>query len=49
MIPACILVLLRSLTSVGDLTVEVFETLQVQKRAMKVMKGLTGLINEYSS
>ena len=42
------LVLLRFLISVGDLILEVLETSQVQEGAMKVMRGLTGLINEYS-
>lgn len=43
------LVLLRLLISVGDLILEVLEISQVQERAIKAMKGLTGLINEYSS
>lgn len=42
------LVPLRLLVSVGDLMLEVLETSQVQERAVKAMKGLTGLINEYS-
>lgn len=41
------LVLLRLLISVGDLMLEVLETLQVQEEAIKAMKGLAGLINEH--
>lgn len=44
---SCTLVLSRLLVSVGDLMLEVLETLQVQERAIKAMKGLTGLINEH--